>query len=207
MLISKKLNLIFVHIYKNAGTSITRALLPLMVNRGMWLTYRLSRRIGVKLNSDPMPFSMHIKANEIIDLIGCDEYEKYFSFAIVRNPWDWQVSLYNYMLRNVSHPQYVLVKNMGTFDNYIKWRCKEEVRLQKDFVYSEDGRLLVNYVGRYENLETDFAYVCSHAGVSVSLPRLNVSNNRPYRQFYTDETVELVRNAFSSDISTFGYDF
>lgn len=206
MLLSRKKRFIFIHIYKNAGTSITSALLPFTASKGQRGINRILRKLNLSA-FDHRPYPTHSTASEIIKQMGQDAFDSYFSFAFVRNPWDWQVSLYSYMLKNTAQVQHELVKSFGNFDTYIRWRCAEEVRFQKDFVYSENGELLVNFVGRFENLERDFQYICSHIGISALLPRQNVSNMKPYQQYYTDETRELVRQAFEPDIALFQYAF
>ncbi|MDB4409385.1 hypothetical protein N9235_01035 [Gammaproteobacteria bacterium] len=120
----------------------------------------------------------------------------------------WQVSLYKYMLKNTNHHQHDLVKNLRSFEKYIKWRCTEEVKFQKDFIYSVDGKLLVDFVGRFESVDTDFGEICSRIGITAPrLPKRNISNTEPYQQFYNEETRELVRQTFDADITLFGYDF
>jgi hypothetical protein len=203
MLISKKRKFIFIHIYKNAGTSVTYALRPKWMN----IMHRLIERIHPTTKFGQRRFPIHIEARELVKAIGRETFDSYFSFAIVRNPWDWQVSLYNYLLIDTYHPQHSLVKSFGSFDKYIRWRCAEEVRFQKDFIYSEDGELLVDFVAKYERLDDDFKTICSRIGVSASLPKLNVSNTKPYRQFYNEETKELVRRTYEPDIKLFGYEF
>jgi hypothetical protein len=139
--------------------------------------------------------------------MGENTFNSFYSFAIVRNPWDWQVSTYSYMLKTPDHPQHKLVQGFGNFDEYIRWRCREEARFQKDMIYSKDGKLLVNFVGRYETLEADFKTICARIGISASLPRHNVSYRKPYQQYYKEDTKELVRQTFETDVSLFGYDF
>lgn len=208
MLMSQKHNFIFVHIYKNAGSSITRALRPFALPRWQWKTHQLLKKAGIPSPFfEPRPLRRHATASQMIEVLGADEFESYFSFAIVRNPWDWQVSFYKYVLKKKKHHQHELIEKLGSFDEYIKWRCENEVRYQKDFIYSESDELLVDYVGRFENLESDFDRICSRIGISVSLPKLNVSNTSPYQGYYTDETRELVREVFASDIERFGYEF
>ena len=208
MLISEKHNFIFIHIYKNAGTSITNILEPFVLGKWQGKVHKALNKLSIPSPFfDPHPFHGHIKASEIIDSLGRDKFDSFFSFAIVRNPWDWQVSFYNYMLKQKDHHQHELVKELGSFDGYIKWRCENEVRYQKDFIYSKNNELLVNFVGRYESLDVDFSRICSRIGISASLPKLNVSNTKPYQSYYTEKTKDLVRQAFEPDIKTFDYDF
>jgi len=217
MLISQKHKFIFVHIYKNAGTSITKALMPFSINKPQHIIsgvllgkgQRQINRILGKVNPkfDPQPYHDHIKASELAERLGKDVFKSFFSFAIVRNPWDWQVSLYKYMIKNTNHFQHKLVKGFGSFDEYIKWRCIEEVQFQKDFVCSEDGELLVDFLGSFERLNADFQSICSHLGISASLPKLNVSTTTPYQQYYNEETKKLIERTFEPDIQLFGYEF
>jgi len=206
MLISRTHRFIFIHIYKNAGTSITRTLLPFSTNRWQRGANVILKKLSVSY-LDPKPYATHIAASKAASMMGRGAFESYFSFAIIRNPWDWQVSLYTYMLKSTGHHQHELVKSFGGFDGYIRWRCTEEVRYQRDFVFSEDGEQLVEFIGRFERLNDDFQRICSRIGISASLPELNMSKVRPYQEYYNEERKELVRRAFEPDIRLFGYDF
>ena len=207
MLISKKHRFIFVHIYKNAGSSITEALKPVIAQEWRWEINPIFRKLKISA-LDLQPFSAHVNTQAIIDKLGKDVFDSYFSFAIVRNPWDWQVSLFKYMQKNEKHHQHELAVKFQSFDEYIEWRCAEEVRFQKDFIYSRDGELLVDFVGKLENLEQDFAEICKRIDIpSIQLPRVNVSNTEPYQNFYNDRTREMVKAAFEPDISLFNYSF
>lgn len=213
MLISRKHNFIFIHIYKNAGTSIQNALLPFVANRYEKIINQMLRSFdkdGNRFLSLYLPRAhhpVHFGASELIHEIGRDAFDSYFSFAIVRNPWDWQVSLFKYMLREPRHFQHGLIKELGSFDKYIEWRCAKDVRFQKDFVCSKDGDLLVDFVGRYENLNTDFEKICSRIGISAILPKFNISNTASYQQYYNKKTIDLVRRAFALDIQFFNYEY
>jgi len=189
MVLSETHKFIFIHIYKTAGSSISHALQP----------YAKSL--------DPQIYPTHIRASELASILGEQTYNTFFSFAFVRNPWDWQVSLYTYMLTNHDHRQHNLVRSFGNFERYLVWRCDKEVRFQKDFIFSQNGDRLVNFIGKYERLDGDFAEICTRIGISASIPKLNVSKTKPYQEYYTPETVELVRQTFAPDIGIFKYDF
>lgn len=168
---------------------------------------RIMRKFNIEQFNDVQPYEDHIKAYELIDRMGREAFKAFFSFAIVRNPWDWQVSLYNFMLKDPTHFQHELVKGLGSFEKYIEWRVTEEVRFQKDFIYSKDGEQLVDFIGKFERIEADFQTICSRIGISASLPKLNVSNTTPYQQYYNEKTKKLVKQAFEPDISMFEYEF
>ena len=51
-------------------------------------------------------------------------YDEYFSFAFVRNPWDWLVSLYAYLLNTPSHRHHVRVRAMSGLREYIDFDLK-----------------------------------------------------------------------------------
>jgi hypothetical protein len=214
MLISHKYRFIFVHVYKNAGTSISTALMPFAfynsIHRYLYLIIKkklgkFGVRVPEKLN--PEPCDGHGTAAQIMQVVGRDVFKSYFTFAVVRNPWDWQVSLYNFMLKTPTHHQHEQILGFKDFREYLLWRCREEVRYQKDFIYTADDKLLVDFVGRYENLTDDFQTICNRIGIHAELPKMNVSKSKPYQEYYTPETVELVRKTFDADIRLFGYDF
>lgn len=188
MLISLQHKFIFIRIYKTASTSIREALTP----------------FAMKEDNKGCP--PHISASEIINMVGKEIFDMFYSFAVVRNPWDWQTSEYEFLLRATKHQHHKLVQDFGGFDRYIQWRV-ENIQLQKSFIYSGKGELLVDFVGRFENIEDDFKTICSRIGITAPpLPRLQVTiGKKPYREYYTPETEDLVRQAYKDDIATFGY--
>lgn len=206
MLISDRYHFIFIHVYKNAGTSITAALTPYTSTPLQRIARAAMRRLGFPLG-DAKPYPDHISASELAAILGMERFESYFSFGFVRNPWDLQVSLYNFMVKTPTHFQHGFIQGLGSFEAYIHWRCAEEVRFQKDFLFLPDGKQLVDFIGRYERLEEDFQAICRRIGISATLPRLNVSKTRSYQSYYSSETMELVRRSFAPDIELFSYEF
>lgn len=210
MLISREHRFIFIHIYKTAGTSIKQVLRPVIVNRWEWTLARALKKLNLPVprSVDPTPYTKHITAPALRERMGAEAYDRFFSFAFVRNPWDWQVSLYTYMRKTPAHFQHEMVKNFEGFNEYIRWRCREDVRLQRDMICTAEGEPLVDFVGRFERLEEDFAEICSRIGLpELSLPKVNVSNTRNYREFYDEESRELVKETFEPDIRAFDYEF
>ncbi|MFQ5509850.1 MAG: sulfotransferase family 2 domain-containing protein [Leptospirillia bacterium] len=200
MIVSHKHRFIFIHIYKVAGTSLRRALAQASAS---WWELMRSRLTGNRSTDEP-----HLRARQIRERLTPEVYDTFYKFAFVRNPWDWQVSLYHYALDNPTHFQHELMKQLGSFEGYLRWRVEEEMRTQKDFVTDETGRLIVDYIGRLETLSDDFSHVLRTLGLKqVRLPQINRSSHKPYQDYYTDTGRELVAQAFGEDIEMFGYDF
>ena len=209
MLISHRHKFIFIHIYKNAGSSITFALRPFAETGWRFRMWKKLRCLGWDLRTfSPQPLPAHIMAGAAYRELGSRVWEDYFTFAFVRNPWEWQVSLYRYMLSQPSHRQHHVVKQLGSFSAYLQWRCGDpsHVVLQRSFIYEQES-LLVKFVGRYESIETDFRAICGKVGISTELPKINVSNTDPYQQYYDRESKELVAKTYQEDLDTFGYVF
>lgn len=52
------------------------------------------------------------------------------------------------------------------------------LRPQYDFMYDDDGRCLVDFIGKFENLNADFSKVTQHLGLeSNQLPHKNISKS------------------------------
>jgi len=210
MLINHKHKFIFVHVYKVAGTSVLNALENDTYPDYVPETMRppLTRFLRKFHLSPSFPLRVHSKAKEIREKIEPEVYDNYFKFAFVRNPWDWQVSLYEYGRQYQNHPQRKLMQSFENFDAYIRWRVAQEKTLQKEFVTDNAGELIVDYVGKFEQLGTDFSDVCDRVGIAVSLPEFNRTRSRKtYTDYYTDETRQLVQDHFEEDIEMFDYSF
>lgn len=203
-MLSHSKRFIFLHNYKVAGNSITHVLSKYEPHH--WIRAAL-RKSGFKRYYPALAnFPQHASALEVRELIGEDLFNRYYKFTFVRNPWDWQVSLYHYMLQSKRHHQHDLIKNM-TFPDYIDWRVNHALRLQSRRFADEAGNSIVDFIGQFENLSEDFATVCDVLSIDVRLPHKNRSDHRAYRDYYDDRSRELIAQAFATDIALFGYEF
>jgi hypothetical protein len=178
---------VFIHINKTGGSSIERAL--------------------------HLPFE-HKTALEKIEELGRRRWEKRYTFAVVRNPWDKVVSHYHY---RVQTNQTELGERPVQFKEWVRLAYRERDPLfhdnpkmfmpQTDWIADADGVILVDFVCRFENLNNDFGEVCRRLGKSISLPHLKSSRRGAYQQYYDDETVGIVEDWFGADIRNFDYAF
>ena len=227
-MICREYNCLFVHVPKSAGQSIEQFFMDRL---GLdWDTDRASILLGD--NPDPTRGTQklaHLSAHEYVSdgFIPADEFESLFKFSFVRNPYERLVSEYRY--RNYFHHKsfsdfvYNKLPQPGWDDKY------RHVMPQYEMLYDPDGRLLVDFVGRFENLREDFAEVCRRLDIEeTELPHRNPSNKksrnlkrrfrnflffngengkRHFTEFYDDETRDYVSRYYRKDIEAFGYRF
>ncbi len=207
MQLSHSHRFIFVHIFKTAGTSVRAVLEPFSYRPECTFVNRLRRRLGRPIASALPNISDHARAVEIRSALPREVYEGYFKFAFVRNPWDWQVSWYHYIVQNPEHHEHAAVARLGGFEEFLRWRIDHPVWLQKDFVTDESGREIVDFIGRFETLDAAFGCVCYVTGVRARLPHLNRSRHADYRTYYSDRACALLEEYARADIEYFGYRF
>ena len=96
------------------------------------------------------------------------------TFAVARNPWDWQVFFNVYVMRSAFHKQHELFKSM-TFDQFIEFR-KSEYQTQSSFIVDpRTNKSIVSNVIKYENLEEKFNALFTKLVIRVDLPHKNLS--------------------------------
>jgi Sulfotransferase family len=149
------------------------------------------------------------------------EFDSYFKFAFVRNPWDRLVSAFSYLKGGGNNPddRAFAEQHLAAFDDLsafvTEWLTPENADSwvhfvpQYKFVCSRSGKLLVDFVGRFENLAEDYAHVCGELNVERPLQHINRTpkRSRDYRDCYNDETRRIVADVYRRDIDLFGYTF
>jgi len=137
-------------------------------------------------------------------------WDQYFKFAFVRNPWSWVVSYYFDRLYRKSRGKKIDVVIPDSFEEFVLMKGWYENKHQfvgcYDRIYHQN-KLLVDFVGKVENIELDFKHVCNNIGVIAELGWRNKSNHDQYRTYYNKKTRSLVEIAFQKDIDVFEYSF
>lgn len=211
MIISHSKKFIFIHIEKNAGTSVTRTL-------DNYITYK-----DLVLGCSPFgegiqPFyqkkygiNKHSSANTVRELVGKQVWEDYFSFSFVRNPWDRVVSLYSWC-RKHKHKLPICQEaiNSKSFSDFIRGECFSKLPQQSDYLSDIEGNIIVDFIGKQEFLQRDFSYICGKIGIdNLNIDTANSSDrDKKYQGYYeNNDDIEIIGNKFLSDIKMFNYDF
>lgn len=221
MLISHKKKFIFIHIYKTAGTSITDHLIPYcrFIDRVVYdfpVTKKVSEIINRYTGKKDSGFEQilghhkHATALAVRNNLDSKLFNEYYTFCVIRNPWDWRVSLYNFLKQAKHHSDHEKATKYS-FHDFIKYDIDSEPQKLVDFVQDEQGNDIVDFVAKFENLDNDFQGVTTHLDIAhKKLNTLNISrsrNKKNYKEYYNDESADLVFQYFKEDIEKFNYKF
>ncbi len=203
MLLSHKRHFVFIHIPKTAGMSVHQALVKAAPDG-------IRRIEEMPAFHDPSK-QRHVFAQDLRGFLGPSAWNELFSFAFVRNPWARLVSWYNMCHERPSNRFMRFVKcEAPTFSDFLLLTSDLVTRThfnQIDYVTDSEGEIIVDFIGRYEQLEKDFSHICEQLGINTELPHINASANVDYRTYYDRRSRQLVAERFYRDIEVFGYEF
>ena len=181
---------IFIHIPKTAGSSVAESL------------------FGVP--SRHVPYTEYLRANP-------NKFRRYFKFAFVRNPWDRLVSTYSFLRRGGMNDldrawSERNLRQYDSFDDFVRRglrlaevRSWVHFRPQTDFVMSHDGKIMLDYIGRFETISEDFATVAKRLGIGANLVHNNSGSHAPFASVFSAETAAIVADVYARDARAFGY--
>ncbi len=172
-MISPKHKSIFIHIPKVAGQSIETLFLE---DLGLPWEARKELLLRKKGKHEPGPDRLaHLRAKDYVALgyVNTTDFQHYFKFSFVRNPYDRVLSYYHYLgysriISVAAFVKKVLSKKVAA-DHFF-------FQSQYDYLYDDAGTLLVDFVGKLEHISKDIQYVLERTGLKNKvLPHVNKS--------------------------------
>ena len=79
-----------------------------------------------------------------------------------------------------------------------------------NYLVDKNGRLIPDFIGRFENLEKDYKKLCKKIGIKKppKIPHKKKSRRKvDYREYYNEETKMLVKERYKEDLRLFGHGF
>ena len=153
----------------------------------------------------------HLMARQILIEVGAEIFKSYFKFSIVRNPWDKAVSQYSYMKDRPDLQQFIGMKRTDDFKRYLELTTRKphvQWQPQYKFLYDNDGRLLVDFVGRFESYEEEVRYLLSRLNLpKTPVPHEKKGQRADYREYYDAGSESMIATLYRKDIELFGYAF
>ncbi len=198
MLISDDKALLFVHIQKTGGTSLTQ-----------YFQNNISDLILYQRHHSPISEAE-------------SKFLSYFKVAFVRNPYDRLVSWYHAIdrkrdrIESANYMQKQVLKRANSFKEFIL-NC-EDVQSkvgwlpfknnQLDYLTDKNGKVIVDFIGRFETYEESVKLLLHMLDMPVSdIPHINKTNHTRYQDYYDSQTKAIVAKRFERDLEFFKYRF
>ena len=154
-----------------------------------------------------------------------EEWEEYFKFAFVRNPYDRMVSawkmfahgmenskwVYNgkLQLKNISFLDFLKIAVDDTIDYHSRSDLLSVLRhhtLPQVHPYHCFNR--ADFIGKFENLISDFDLIAKKVNLGkYDLIHLNRTKRKHYKEYYDEKTYEIVKTHYKEDLERFNYEF
>ena len=203
------LHVIFYRIPKNASTSMMDHLGPINLIKKYETLFQEKADKKVYRNwFDPT----HAKPDEAYKILK-NELSKYFSFCIVRNPWDRAISMYHFAIKQQLFSLYEVDVKLS-FEEFcnVLYERKDDysfIATHKQVEWTR-GYYPPKVILRFENLQKEFRgmleeYSIQH--ISPDIPHKNSTKHSHYKDYYTPETKKIIANVFEEDIDTFKYTY
>ncbi|AGC77833.1 sulfotransferase family protein [Nonlabens dokdonensis] len=191
MIISHQYKLIFIHVHRTGGSSISNLL-----------------RDQFGKNNEEID-----QHSNVCDL-GVDYFKKlsgYYVFGFTRNPWDRLLSWY--LLLHQNNPL-ELSKEQLRFENFIEKDLILKDRTNYfhynalDYFSSQDGENVPFHIFKYEEIESSLKKVFDQFNLELhEIPVLNTTAVKDKRLFYTAKSQQLIAQKCKKDIDYFNYTF
>ena len=202
-------HLIFYRIPKNASTSMMDHLGSFnLIKKHEEKFHEIADKKVYRNFFDPT----HAKPNEAYKVFK-NELGNYFSFCVVRNPWDRAVSMYSFALKEKITSLYGFDTDLTfeEFCNHLQDKKSDDsfIGTHKQVEWTQ-GYYPPKVILRFENLQEEFRgmleeYNIQH--ISADIPHKNSTKHSHYKDYYTPETKKIIANVFEEDIDTLKYTF
>ena len=181
-IIEKKV--IFIHIPKSAGTAITKALYG-------------------TIESNHNTCSEYMNENK-------DTFFSFFRFSFVRNPYSRCYSAYNYLQAGGKGPMDIYWRQKytsayATFDEFVAMGLENAIKKravhfipQNEFIFDKNDALMIDFMGRYENIEQDISYLRTKIDFMGDLEVINKGPDNSLK-FISEESKSIISSLYKKD--------
>lgn len=206
-LYSHKYKLLYIHIYKTGGMSVRNAMMNID-NDCIHL---------IKGHADIRELFEYFKANDLMPL-----YDSIYKFSVVRNPYTWVYSIYQFGKTIDSHPFHSYCAS-HSFEEFIEWyiactpffnaspELNGKIQTQSDYICI-DNKPQIHSILKYESLADDFAEMMRNTQIPFTgqFPIINVTKyDKPDMGYYANlsrSVLDMFNDYYHDDFVNFKYE-
>jgi len=206
-----KTRLEFLHIAKNAGSSIVHSAAKVGINWGA--CHFIFCEHNEPDFADPPISIWHRPLSELPSNLYGDDAAL---FVVIRNPYERCISKYYY--NNQKHTDISVLNQKDHLNDWIKSTLKFKLDMDRfvpffypgyNYVFDKyTGEQVVDYVLRYETLEHDFDELMKDFSLNISLDHVNARHTRKVMgvENLSTESIQIINDYFYNDFIAFGYE-
>lgn len=194
---NKKFNFIFIHIPKTGGTSLKKILddkikIEGWDSKGELITYN-------KDTHKKFLYEDYIK------------YNSFYKFTIVRHPYKWIMSYYNFHKNKDKFYKNITSKKIKNTINisFDKWLSQLKSFNQSDWFYS-NNKILVDKIIKLENFDNDVKELLNTLNLESSFKNYHFKNSKKFNideiKELTNKQKEKIQKICYNDFKLLGYD-
>uniref|UniRef100_A0AB39JFA2 Sulfotransferase Family 2 Domain-Containing Protein n=1 Tax=Florenciella sp. virus SA2 TaxID=3240092 RepID=A0AB39JFA2_9VIRU len=189
MIIEDK-KIIFCHIDKTAGSSISK---------------NLNNNLIVYDDKEPIrhPDKHKIMKNLILKVKNPNEY---FKIAFVRNPYDRALSKYYHHKKVDGGTKLEKLAKKLDFNDWVQKGGLHVFKPQHLYIYDNEKNLC-DFIGRFENLHEDYNFLKEKFNLDelLLLNHNNLKKETHYYDIYNKESLEYINKKYEKDFDLFNY--
>ena len=142
------------------------------------------------------------------------QFDDYFKFTSVRNPWEMAVSLYSYAKTDINGIRFwdnstaYEPQKLISFEDWLRRGALTDFFTLENFILDENQENLCDHIVKVENLSEDLLFVSNKLGIDLKVSRTNRSMHSHYSEYYdSDDLIQIVKDIFAYEISLGNYCF
>lgn len=193
-MISHKHKFIFIHIPRTGGTTIEHMLVNYQEGKliekggGIWIPDESTQLKILKVFPD-FNFendSKHMTASQWKLVLG-DDYQDYYKFTIVRNPFDKCLSIKKFLSKRPD------IRGMK------EWLIKQHI-----FIEDNDGNTIIDDIFFHETIEDAWKNICEKLDIKEE-PLIHKNNKKSLNLKLSKDEIEWIKINLKNDFNKFKY--
>jgi hypothetical protein len=145
----------------------------------------------------------HISVQEIRPWFSEDQWNSYYKFTFVRNPFDRFISACFFKYPFLKKEQENLLRCRAWLKIILQKEQKNSQTIfkpQMDFISNTDGEIAVDFIGKTENINKDFCTIANHLGLKGGdLQKINSTTHNPPSYYLDPELENNLRIIYKQD--------
>lgn len=215
MLISHKYKFITIDIPKTGTKSFRETIRPL----------NILDIIGHPTSTDFPQHGTALECKQSLENLGYN-FDDYFSFCVVRNPWDRYLSFFKYFKEKAD--EYLKTSDYSKWNSIRVNQGKASVRLfskgseqdilrkiinshtaQSSYYLDNNQKIMISHVGDFTNLEKEWDYLFGKIKIDKPQTRHENKSLSPIscQDIYSQELIDLVASKEKTTIDKYNYEY